>query len=130
MPALHLSRIGQIAINVRELSRAVAFYRDVLGMKFLFDAPGMAFFELGGVRLMLARPEQPEFDHPASIVYYRVADIQESHAALAEAGVKFDFPPHLVARLPDHDLWMASFHDPEGNPLALMCEVRSGPVTG
>ncbi len=125
MPALQLNHIGQIAVNVRDLDRAVVFYRDVLGMPLAFQAPGMAFFQLGDLRLMLARPEKPEFDHPASIVYYAVADIQVAHAALMAAEVTFDMPPHLVARMPDHDLWMAFFRDSEGNPLALMCEVRS-----
>jgi len=125
MPTLQLNRIGQIAVNVHDLDRAVAFYRDVLGMPLAFQAPGMAFFTLGDVRLMLARPEKPEFAHPASILYYPVADIQVAHAALMTAGVKFDMPPHLVARMPDHDLWMAFFRDTEGNPLALMCEVRT-----
>lgn len=125
MSALHLNRVGQIAVNVHDLNRAVDFYRDVLGMPLQFQTPGMAFFKVGDVRLMLARPEKPEFDHPSSILYYPVPDIQVAHAALMSVGVKFDMPPHLVARMPDHDLWMAFFRDSEGNPLALMCEVRT-----
>jgi predicted enzyme related to lactoylglutathione lyase len=125
-PALRLSRIGQIAVTARDLDRAVAFYRDTLGMPFLFRAPNLAFFDCGGVRLMLGVPERPEFDHPASIIYYVVDDIQAAHAALSERGVTFGGPPHCIAKLADHDLWMASFDDSEGNTLALMSEVRQG----
>ena len=117
-----LERIGQIAINVKSLERAVAFYRDTLGMQFLFEAPSLAFFDCGGVRLMLGPAEKPEFDHPGSILYYKVADIAATHRRLKEKGVTFDADPHLVARLPQHDLHMAFFHDTEGNLLALMCE--------
>ena len=124
MPPVTLDRIGQIALNVKDLERAVDFYRDRLGMRFLFQVPRMAFFECGGVRLLLGLPERPEFDHPASILYYRVEDIQAAHAALAAAGVAFEAPPHFVARLADHDLWIGFFRDSEGNPLALMSEVR------
>ena len=82
-----LSQIGQIAINVRDLDRATAFYRDVLGMTFLFTVPAMAFFQCGDVRVMLGEMEQPEHQHPASIVYYRVADIEVAHEALVARGV-------------------------------------------
>jgi predicted enzyme related to lactoylglutathione lyase len=119
-----LFRIGQIAVTVRDLGKAVAFYRDTLGMKLLFEAPGMAFFDLDPVRLMLGKPETPELDHPASIIYYKVDDIQKTHEALVKRGVRFIAPPHLVARLQDHDLWLAEFRDMEENPLALMSEVR------
>jgi methylmalonyl-CoA/ethylmalonyl-CoA epimerase len=123
-PAVTLARIGQIAIIVKDLERAVAFYRDRLGMRFLFQVPRMAFFDCGGVRLLLGPPDRPEFDHPASILYYQVDDIQAAHAALVADGVAFEAPPHLVARLADHDLWIGFFRDSEGNPLALMSEVR------
>ncbi|HWN99870.1 MAG TPA: VOC family protein [Blastocatellia bacterium] len=118
-----LSSIGQIAINVHDVGKATAFYRDVLGMKFLFDAGHMAFFDCGGIRLMLSPPEKPEFDHPSSIIYYRVADIQQACEILASRGVHFEEKPILVARLQDHDLWMASFRDADNNLLALMSEV-------
>lgn len=117
-----LSGIGQIAINVQDVERATAFYRDVLGMRFLFAAPGLSFFDAGGTRLMLARAERPDLDHKASIVYYRVADIEAAHAALAGRGVRFETGPHLVARLPDHELWLADLYDSEDNLLALMAE--------
>ena len=119
-----LSTIGQIAIIVRDLERAVAFYRDVLGMSFLFQAPNLAFFNCGGVRLMLGPPESPEFDHPGSILYFKVEDINLAHATLSSRGVRFRDQPHLVAKLPDHELWMTFFEDLDQNILALMSEVR------
>ncbi len=119
-----LSQIGQIAINVQDVERATAFYRDTLGMRFLFAFPGLAFFDCGGVRLMLSRAEDPKLDHPASILYYRVADIEATHQALAARGVRFERGPHLVARMPDHELWLADFYDSEENLLALMAEKR------
>jgi len=118
-----LARIGQIAINVQDVERATAFYRDVLALPFLFAAPGLAFFDCGGVRLMLSRPEKPEFDHPASILYYKVEDITAAHQRLAERGARFEGEPHVVHKAGDHDLWMAFLHDSEGNLLALMSEV-------
>lgn len=122
--AVNLSQIGQIAVNVRELDRAVEFYQQTLGMKLLFRVPNMAFFDCGGVRLMLAVAEKPEFDHPASVLYYKVANLPAVHAALAELHVKFESSPHLIAKMPDHELWMAFFRDSEGNLLGLMSEVR------
>ena len=118
-----LSSIGQIAVNVHDVKKATEFYRDTLGMKFLFDAEHMAFFDCGGVRLMLSLPDKPEFDHPSSIIYYRVADIQSACDLLSSRGIQFEEKPVLVARLSDHDLWMAAFRDPDNNLLALMSEV-------
>ena len=120
-----LSQIGQIAVVVHDLDRAVAFYRDVLGVRLLFQAPPkLAFFDCGGIRLMLSLPEEAEFDHPGSILYYKVDDIQGTWAALRDHGADLRGEPHLVARMPDHELWMAFFRDTEGNTLALMSEVR------
>jgi methylmalonyl-CoA/ethylmalonyl-CoA epimerase len=126
-PQLELTQIGQIAINVRDLQRAVAFYRDTLGMQFLFQAPGgLAFFDVGGVRLMLGVAEKPEFSHPASILYYTVPDINAAHETLTNRGVTFMDEPHLIAKMPDHELWMTFFRDSEDNVLALMEERRAG----
>jgi len=120
-----ISRIGQIAINAHDVERAAAFYQDTLGLTLLFKAgPGLAFFDCGGVRLMLTRPEKPEFDHPGSILYFAVPDIQAALAAMKEKGVRFEDEPHVVARMPDHDLWMVFFRDSEGNLMGLMSEVR------
>jgi len=121
-----LTQIGQIAINAKDIDRAVAFYRDTLGMRFLFQAPPkLAFFECGGVRLMLGVAEREEFDHPGSIVYYKVDNLPEAHQTLLARGVRFEHEPTLVARMPDHELWMAFFRDSEGNLLGVMSEVRS-----
>ena len=117
-----LSQIGQIAVNVHDLDRATAFYRDKLGMRHLFTVPKMSFFDCGGVRLLLALPEKPEFDHASSIIYYSVGDINQAYQALSGRDVQFETKPHLVAKLESHDLWMAFCRDSEGNLLSLMCE--------
>jgi methylmalonyl-CoA/ethylmalonyl-CoA epimerase len=118
-----LSQIGQITVVVHDLPRAVAFYRDVLGLRFLFEAPpGLAFFDCGGIRLMLSLPEK-EVDYRAATIYYTVADLQQAAAVLGARGVVFDQPPHMVARLPHAEVWMAFFHDADRNLLAIMSEV-------
>jgi methylmalonyl-CoA/ethylmalonyl-CoA epimerase len=122
--SLGITGVGQVAINVRDVQRAVEFYRDVLGLTFLFQIPNAAFFDCGGLRLMLGTPEKPEFDHPASILYYKVPDIHAAHASLQSAGVTTEDAPHLIARMPDHELWMFFLRDPEGNLLGIMSEVR------
>jgi methylmalonyl-CoA/ethylmalonyl-CoA epimerase len=119
-----ITRLGQVAVNAKDVERAAAFYEEKLGLKLLFKAPpGLAFFDCGGVRLMLDRAEKPEFDHPSSVLYFAVPDIQAAHAKLKESGVHFEDEPHLIARMPTHDLWMTFFRDSEGNLLALMSEV-------
>jgi predicted enzyme related to lactoylglutathione lyase len=118
-----LARIGQIAINAHDVDRATAFYRDVLGLPHLFRAGQLSFFDCGGVRLMLDKPEKPEFDHPSSILYFQVGDIQAAYGRLKGAGAKFEDAPHLLAQMPKYDLWMTFFRDSEGNLLALMSEV-------
>ena len=123
-PDAGLSGIGQIFVNARDLERAIGFYRDTLGMKFLFQAPpNMAFFDCGGIRIMLGIADRPELDHLASIIYYKVADIGATYEAFSSRGVEFVVKPHLVARMPNYDLWLADFRDSEGNLLALMSEV-------
>jgi methylmalonyl-CoA/ethylmalonyl-CoA epimerase len=119
-----LNQIGQIFVNVKDLDRAIAFYRDILGMTFLFEAPpNMAFFDCGGIRLILGIPDRSDLDHPASIIYYKVADIERVYETFKARGVEFIVKPHLVAPMPDYDLWLADFKDSEGNFLALMSEV-------
>ena len=119
-----LNQIGQIFVNVKDLDRATAFYRDVLGMAFLFSAPpGMAFFDCGGIRIMLGKADRPEIDHIASIIYYKVEEIERVYETFKAAGVEFIIAPHLVAQMPTYDLWLADFKDSEGNILALMSEV-------
>ena len=118
-----IDRIAQIAINVHDVKRATAFYRDVLGLQLLFEVPNLAFFDCGGIRLMLGRAEKPEFDHPGSILYYQVRDIQGTHAELSKRGVRFEDTPHVVAPLGANDLWMTFCRDSEGNLLALTAEL-------
>ena len=117
-----LAKIAQIAIRVDETARASAFYKDVLGMQHLFTFGELAFFDCGGVRLMLSPAEKPEFDHPASILYYKVDDILDAYETLRNRGVAFEAEPHIVAKMPAYDLWMAFFRDSEGNTLAVMSE--------
>ena len=121
---LGITNVGQIAVNAHDVQRAVAFYRDVLGLPYLFEIPNAAFFQCGPVRLMLGKAEKPEFDHPASILYYQVGDIHAAHEGLKAAGVRIEHEPGLIAKMPDHDLWMMFFRDTENNVLALMSEVR------
>lgn len=119
-----LSTIGQIAVNAHDLERAVDFYRDQLGMKHLFSVPPkMAFFDCDGLRLMLSLPEKPEFDHPSSILYFKVDNIQQAAQTLTDRGVQFEEQPVFVANMGSYDLWMASFRDSEDNLLAMMSEV-------
>ena len=120
-----LSRIGQISMIARDLERAITFYRDALGLPFLFKAPPqLAFFDCAGVRLLVDVPQDKEFDHPGSILYFAVDDIRVMHQLLVSRGVTFRDEPHVIARLPDREVWMAFFDDTEGNTLALMSEPR------
>ena len=121
-----LSTIGQILVPVRDVEVATAFYRDRLGMRFLFDFPGMAFFDAGGVRLYLSEPEAPGFQGIATI-YYRVDDIDAAYESLRGRGVEFTDAPHLVHRDGASQLWMCFAKDPDGNNVALMSEVPDVP---
>jgi len=115
--------LAQVTNVVHDLDRAVKFHRDTLGLPLLFQAPpSLAFFQIGSVRLMLSPPETAEQDHPGSVLYLKVKDIEEVHRSLAGRGVKFEGKPHRVHEAADHDLWMAFFHDPDKNPMALMEE--------
>jgi methylmalonyl-CoA/ethylmalonyl-CoA epimerase len=128
MPNLNQSRIGQIAVTCEDVARASAFYRDVLGLRHLFDAgPKLSFFDCGGVRLMLTTAERAQDDHPGSILYYFVNDIDGVHRELAGKGVKFIDEPHVIARMPDHDLWLTACDDSEGNTMGIMEERKRSP---
>ena len=117
--------IGQIGVTIGDLEKSVAFYRDVLGLKHLFSAPpGLAFFAAGNLRVMLSRPEKIDAEKFSCAIYFKVADIAVAHEALASRGVVFEAEPHRVAKMPDHELWIAFFRDPDRNLLALMCEKR------
>lgn len=121
--SLGITGIGQISIIVQDVERATAFYRDVLGLPLLFTVPGMAFFDCGGVRLMLGRASSPELDHPSSILYFRVSEIHAGYERLVEQGVTMVAPPRLIAPMATYDLWMTAFRDSEGNVRQLMSEV-------
>jgi methylmalonyl-CoA/ethylmalonyl-CoA epimerase len=120
---LGITNIGQVSIIVHDLQRATAFYRDALGLPLLFTAGNLAFFDCGGVRLMLGPAETPELDHPSSILYFRVKDINAAHQLLLEGRVQIVAPPRLIAPMPTYDLWMMGFRDTEGNIMELMSEV-------
>jgi methylmalonyl-CoA/ethylmalonyl-CoA epimerase len=110
-------------MTVRNFDRAVAFYKDILGLTHLFSVPNrMAFFDCSGIRLMLAVPERPELDYPNSILYFKVQDIEQTYETLVKHDVHFETKPMLVAPMATHDLWLAEFRDSENNVLALMCE--------
>ncbi len=118
-----LGEIGQIAVTVSDLDRATRFYREGLGMELLFEAPGMAFFRCGDVRLMLGRSEE-EGGGPSHIIYYRVADIEGAYEALRSRGLEFAQEPHVVHRTAESELWLAFLTDPDDHVLALMSEVQ------
>jgi methylmalonyl-CoA/ethylmalonyl-CoA epimerase len=122
-----LSAIGQIAVTVHDVGRALEFYRDTLGLRFLFQVPNLAFLDCGGIRLMLTPAENGPEGKPrwfSSILYFKVDDIESATETLKSRGLGFDQEPHLVAKMPDHELWMAFFRDPDDNILALMCEKK------
>jgi catechol 2,3-dioxygenase-like lactoylglutathione lyase family enzyme len=115
--------VAQIHVSVRDVDRSVAFYRDVLGVPFLFRVPGqpMAFLQSGDVRLYLGTPESPEFTSKV-VLYFRVDDIDAEYARLTGAGVGFIDEPHVVHRDGAQELWMAFLRDPDGHHLGLMEE--------
>jgi methylmalonyl-CoA/ethylmalonyl-CoA epimerase len=121
--SVNLGRIEQVAIPVRDLARATAFYRDKLGTKLLFEVPPqLAFFDCDGIRLALSISSDPMYDPPGSIVYYRVDDIEGTHAELESREVEFLQGPHRIAELGEVEIWMAFFEDTEGNTLAITSE--------
>lgn len=121
---VNLEKIGQIAITVDDLARAKDFYQNTLGMKFLFEAGHLAFFKCGEIRLMLTTPEKTE-PRGGTIVYFQVDDIHGTYSTLKHRGVNFIDEPHLIARMPDHELWMAFLKDPDGNILGILCEIAN-----
>lgn len=124
---VRLGRISQIALSVKDLGRAVQFYREKLGIPFLFEAPGLAFFQCGDIMLMLSLPSGPEFDHPAAILYFQVEDIEAAYQALLAREVPFIDSPHVVHRTPEYELWMAFFRDPDQNTLAIRAVRKPSP---
>jgi predicted enzyme related to lactoylglutathione lyase len=119
-----LMRVKQIAVVAKDVERATAFYRDVLGLQLLFQAGQLSFLDCGGVRFMLTKaPDDPQYEHPGSLIYFEVADLQATFERLRTAGVKFVDTPHLVGRTSTHEAWMTVFCDSEDNQLALMSEI-------
>lgn len=114
-----LGTLAQVAVTFRDLPTAIAWYRDVLRLPLMFETGGMAFFAMGPVRLMMTVPEQPEYDHPASVLYFRVEHIDAAHADLVARGVRFDGAPHLIGKMGATEIWMAFFRDTEEHPLAI-----------
>lgn len=120
-----LSEIGQIALTVSDVAKATEFYRDVLGLKFLFSAgPNLAFLAAGPVRIMLSTAQGQGEPGKNSTLYFKVADLPAAHAAVVARGAKNKRAPQLTAKMPDHELWMAFVRDPDGNLVGLMSEVR------
>src|SRR4051794_39751591 len=118
-----LGPVGQIALTIGDLPRSITFYKDALGLPLLFQAPpGLAFFDCGNVRLMLSIPEAEFKPGGGSVLYFKVSDIEATHAALAMRGVPFVDTPHLITRMPTYELWMTFLKDPDGNTIALMEE--------
>jgi methylmalonyl-CoA/ethylmalonyl-CoA epimerase len=120
---VQFEKIGQIAITVTDLPRAKEFYGNTLGMRFLFEAEHLVFFQCGDIRLMISTSEK---DKPrgGTVLYFMVEDIQVVFEHLREQGVEFIEPPHLIAKMPDHDLWLTALKDPDGNVLGVLSEVR------
>jgi catechol 2,3-dioxygenase-like lactoylglutathione lyase family enzyme len=116
-----ITGVAQIALSVRDLARATTFYRDGLGLKHLFEVPGLSFFDVGGVRLMISASDG-EPGGTATMVYLRVADLEAAHAALLARGVAFKQAPHVVGRTPDKEVSLAFCLDPDGNMIGLMSE--------
>jgi methylmalonyl-CoA/ethylmalonyl-CoA epimerase len=121
---LNLSQIGQIALPVADVDRSEKFYGEIVGLRNLFRFGDLSFFDCAGVRLMLDKT--PETVRPSGCIYFRCADIALAVAELKKRGASFTSAPHLIARMDDHDLWMAFFKDPDGHMLALMQEAPKG----
>lgn len=121
MPGI-IRKLGQVGLPVRNLERAILFYRDILGLPYIWSDAHMAFFEVADTRLIISIPESPVVDHPGSVLYFDVANIDEAVVILGTRGVVFNDAPHHIGNLGDIAVWMTFFHDTEDNLLALQCE--------
>ena len=124
MESSSILRIGQIAVPIKNVERAIEFYKEVLGLPLLFNTENMAFFDCNGQRLLLSLPETDEFANCSSVLYFQVEDIKKSVEKLIEKGVSFIDQPHVVAKMGNTETWMTFFKDTEGNTHALMSEVQ------
>ncbi len=123
MKNLAIESIGQIAVNVKDVTRAVAFYKNVIGLPLLFESNGLAFFQCGETRLLLSLPEKEEFNHPSSVLYFKTDKLSTTVMSMQEAGAEFIDEPHMVGKMGDIETWMSFFKDGEGNTHAIMSEV-------
>jgi methylmalonyl-CoA/ethylmalonyl-CoA epimerase len=123
---LNLSQIGQIALPVTDVDRSEAFYEKTIDLRKLYRFGSLSFFDCAGVRLLLDQLQEPASLRPQGCVYFRCADLALAVAELEKRGVAFTMAPHLIAKMDDHDLWMAFFTDPDGHTLALMQEAPKG----
>lgn len=123
MQSNNISKVGQIGVPVKNIERAIEFYKESLGLNLLFNTDTMAFFDVNGLRIMLSLPEKEAFAHPSSVIYFQVDDIKGAHAQLLNKGVTFIDEPHVVAKVQHTETWMTFFKDTEGNTHALMSEV-------
>jgi methylmalonyl-CoA/ethylmalonyl-CoA epimerase len=123
LSAVNIQGIAQLSIPVRDIARASLFYNKTLGLPLLFSQSNMALLDCHGIRLLLGIPEKPEFDYPGSVVYFKVADIQESYRSLLADEVEFTSKPHKIAEFNGFAVWMAFFRDPDDNVHALTSEV-------
>lgn len=120
-----ITGIGQIAITVNDVTKALAFYRDTLGLTFLFSpSPELAFLSAGDVRIMLSTPQGAGKVGANSILYFKTSNIESTHAEFVERGATNERGPQLAAKMPDHELWLSFVRDPDGNLVGLMEEKR------
>ncbi|SOC39314.1 VOC family protein [Ureibacillus acetophenoni] len=124
MEAKLIQKVGQIGVPVKDLNRALEFYKDKLGLSLLFNTDRLAFFNCDGLRILLSLPETEEFNHPSSVIYFQVSDIKESFQQLLNKEVTFIDEPHVVGKMGNTEIWMAFFKDTEDNIHALMSEVE------
>lgn len=119
---MDIQKVGQIAVPVKNLDRAVQFYIEKLGLPHLFSSNGLAFFDCSGLRLLLSVPEKEEFAQSSSIIYFQVENIHAAYEELLVKEVTFIDEPHLIAKMGQTETWMAFFKDSEDNTHALMSE--------
>ncbi len=125
---IDIQNIGQVAIAISDLRKSVAFYKEILGLKLLFEVPpNLAFLECGNTRLMLTTLQGDDKDHHTSVIYYQVEDIQYSTEQLEQQGIVFERKPQMAAKMEDHELWIGFLRDPDQNLIGIMAELPLSP---